>query len=161
MIHILIYILAEVISVICSTIKSVVVVKGNRITASIAAASYYTLSAIVTYFISRFTEINIAVVICTTLGANITGVWIGLTLINKFKKDVLWRVSATVHKKYYDDLVKDLIDSNFKFVTFKTDWEKIKLVDVFTAKKEKSKLLGKIFSKYDVKYTISSNHHRL
>lgn len=159
--EILIYIIAESITVVACTIKSVVIVKGSKKIASIVTSIYYTVSALVTYLIATFTSINLWVIIPTTLLTNLIGVYIGLIMVEKLKKDVLWRISATVRKENYDALIQELVDNDFKFVTFETNWNKIRLIDVFTLKREKSRQLGIIFERYDVKYTISTNHHRL
>lgn len=148
---------AQLINVVLSTIRSIVLIKGSKKTAVIFNVISYTINAFVTALIAGVVT-NVIFVCVITAITNLIGVWLGLTIVDKLRKDQLWRISTTVKITNYKKFIDELKDNKIKFITFETDWDKIKLVDVFSHNKEESQLLHNIFAKYDIKYTILVNN---
>lgn len=159
MISIIIYFIFQLINVITSAIKSILLIKGTRFVAILTNTIHYTINALVVYFIGKQT--NIFIIILITILTNIIGIYIGLFIIDKTRKEQLWRISATVKSENYYLLINDLLDNHIKFVHFDTQWEKISLIDVFSQSKEESKIINQLFKKYNVKYTINRDGGKL
>lgn len=152
---ILSYILLQSVCVITSTIKSVILIKGSKTAAVLLNTLHYIINAGVTYLIGRAAELDIWTILITATITNLVGVWAGLTITDKLRKEQLWRISATVKTEHYENLIADLKAAQIKFVTFETDWEKVKLIDIFSHGKSQSSAVKKLFKQYDIKYTIA------
>lgn len=156
---IILYIVSQAICVVTSTIKSVMLLKSSKMTATIMSTIHYGINAVVTFLIAK--QSNLWIVLVTSVVTNLIGTFIGLTIAEKTRKEQLWRISATVKIADYDNLINELKENNIKFITFQTDWERIKLIDVFSKGREESDMIHKIFSHYKIKYTISNSHYQL
>lgn len=157
----ILYIIAQSICVVTSTIKSVVLIKGSKGLAVGINTFHYIINSTLTYVIGRAENLTIWMVILITGLTNLIGVWVGLTITEKMKKERLWRISGTVKTENYEKVINNLKEKDIKFVTYETDWDKIKLIDVFSQGKEQSKEIKKIFENYKVKYTITDSHYSL
>ena len=148
------FILATLINVILSTLKSVITVKGGRVVASVVNAIAYGFNTIVIKGISNV-ELWIAVV--TTIVSNLIGVYIALTISNKFEKEKLWKITVTVLSDDIKNFKNNLHNEDIPFITYETSYEKYKVVDIFSQNKNESRKIKKIISNYNVKYTINAN----
>lgn len=149
------FILGQLINVILSTLKSVLTVKGTKVSATLINTISYTINASIISVIGKVDDIIIVCII--TAVSNMVGVYFSLWLIEKLRKDREWRISATVKTEFFNMLIKELHDSNIEFITFNTSWPKRTPLDVFSTSKKESKKISEIFKKYNVKYTISIN----
>ena len=147
---------AQFINVLLSTIRSVVLIKGSRKTAVVFNAISYTIGALVTGLIAGVVK-NVPLICLVTAATNLTGTWVGLLIIDKVRKDQLWRISATVKSSQFQDLVNDLHRNEVDFITYETQWTERTPIDVFSKSKEESNLIKNIFKKYNVKYTINTD----
>ena len=147
---------AQLVNVLLSTIRSVVLIKGSRKTAVIFNAVSYTIGALVTGLIAGVVK-NVPLICLVTAATNLAGTWMGLLIIDKVRKDQLWRISATVRSSQFQDLVNDLHRSKVDFITYETQWTERTPIDVFSKSKEESSLIKEIFKKYNVKYTINTD----
>ena len=151
---IIVFIVASLINVILSTLKSVITVKGGRLIACIINAISYGFNTIV---IKSITDVDLWLAILITILSNLVGVYIALTIIRKFEKERLWKITVTVPTESLHDLKHDLHDCEIAFITYKTSYEKYKVVDIFSNNKNESRAIKNLLSKYKVKYTISAN----
>jgi hypothetical protein len=145
---------ATLINVVLSTLKSVITIKGGRLIASITNAISYGFNTIVIKSISDV-ELWIAVVI--TIISNLIGVYLALTITKKFEKERLWKITVTVPTENAKELKTDLHNANIGFITYETSYEKYKVIDIFSNDKSESRVVRKLLSKYNVKYTINEN----
>ena len=146
--------LATLINVILSTLKSVITIKGGRFIASISNAISYGFNTIV---IKSITDVNLWVAIVITVLSNLVGVYLALTITKKFEKERLWKITVTVLTENAKDLKTDLHEANIGFITYETSYEKYKVIDIFSNDKAESRVVRKLLSQYNVKYTINEN----
>lgn len=157
--QIFLYIITQTVCVLSSTIKSVVTIKGTKLAATLISTLHYVINALIIYLVGKMT--NIWIILSVTAITNLIGVYAGLVIVDKFRKDQLWRISATVKVEFYADLISELKAYKFKFVTFETSWDKVKLLDIFSEGKEQSSILHMLVEKYNLKYTINNCHYKL
>lgn len=149
------FFISQLVNVILSTIKSVLTIKGTRFTATCINTISYTINAAV---INQIGKVDDIFLVCLfTAITNIVGVSFSLWMLDKVRKDQLWRISATVKTEFFDLLIDELHQNDIAFITYQTSWEKRTPIDVFSQTKQQSALIKKIFTKYQVKYTISIN----
>jgi len=154
------FVIAEFINVVLSTIKSVVLIRGTKQSATIVNTISYTISAFVTAIIGSVVN-NVWLVCLVVFITNSIGVWLGLTIVDKFRKDRVWKISATVKTDDFHNLIHELHVNKISFITYETSWPERKPLDVFSKSREQSLSIKTIFKKYDVKYIISENNNVL
>ena len=148
------FIVATLVNVILSTLKSVITVKGGRVVASIVNAVAYGFNTIC---IKSISDVELWVAILVTVVSNLVGVYIALTITKKFEKERLWKITVTVPTENLKDFKTDLLASDIGFIVYETTYEKYKVVDVFSHHKAESRILRELVSKYKAKYTINEN----
>ncbi len=150
-----VYLAAQFVNVVLSTIKSIVTIKGSRCQSIAANTISYTLSAVITIFVAKAS--NVIITIGVTLITNIVGVWISMVIIDKVRKDKLWLIQATVAADDFDALVNDLHANGVDFIQIESGWSKRKPIQVYSYTRKQSSLIKRIFKKYDVKFVITQN----
>ena len=150
------FFISQLINVILSTIKSVLTIKGTKMNAAVICTITYTVNAVV---INQIGKVDNLIIVCiVTAITNFTGVLFGLWVLDKLRKDQLWRISATVKTEYFQQLILDLKAAEIDFITYNTPWKKRVPVDVFSNNQKESLVIRDIFQRYNVKYTISVNN---
>lgn len=152
------FILCQLVNVILSTIKSVVTIKGTKIVASIFSAINYGFN---TFIIKAIADVELYIAVIVTVICNLVGVYVGLWITEKLRKEQLWKITVTVPTENLSDFKKDLKDNDIDFIAYDTSWKDYKVVDIFSKHKSTSKIIKDIFKHYDVKYTISANSAKL
>ena len=149
----------QLLNVIISTFKSVLTIRGTKLTAALISALSYSVNIIIVYLVSRNLELYISIII--TAVTNLLGVYTGLTLLDKFRQEQLWRIQTTVPTKTVSAFKKELLDKHIKFISYETTWDKFKVVDIFSESRAESKIIKEIIHEHDAKYTISANANYL
>jgi uncharacterized protein YebE (UPF0316 family) len=153
------FICLQFLNVVIATFKSVLTIKGNKLNASVMSSIAYSINITVIYLVSG--SMPLYILISVTFFVNMIGVYIGLTILEKVRKDQLWRISSTVKTELLQDFKKELTENKIKFIAFETSWEDYKVVDIFSSTKEESSKISRLTSKYKVKYTITANSNTL
>ena len=152
---IIIFIIAQLINVIISTLKYILTSKAKPIMAAAINAVSYTVGAAVTYLISK--EDNLTIVMIITFLANIAGVPIGRWIVDNFSKDRLWVYNATmkINKNDMDRIYTTFksID-NISCVYEELDYDKLYEVKFFANNKEDSKRVVALLKRFHAKYYI-------
>ncbi len=158
MIFIFLFFLCQIINVVLSTIKSVITIKGTKLAASIFSAVNYGFN---TFIIKAIADVELYIAVIVTVICNLVGVYVGLLITEKLRKEQLWKITVTVSTENLANFKKDLLDNNIDFIAYETSWKDYKVVDIFSKHKSTSKTIKKIFKNYNVKYTISANCGKL
>lgn len=148
------FIIATLLNVILSTLKSVITVKGGRIVASLVNAVAYGFN---TVCIKSISDVELWIAVLVTVLSNLVGVYIALTILKKFEKERLWKITVTVPTENLKSFKADLLESDIGFIIYETTYEKYKVVDVFSHHKAESRVLRTLVNKYNAKYTINEN----
>ena len=146
------FIIATLLNVILSTLKSVITIKGGRVVASVSNAIAYGFNTIV---IKSISDVELWVAIVVTMLSNLIGVYIALGIVQKFQKERLWKITVTVPTANLKDFKHDLHHADIGFIAYETSYEKYKVVDIFSNGKAESRIVKSLISKYKVKYTIN------
>jgi len=156
---ILTFVVFQFVNIIISTFKSVLLIKGTKAYAALINAISYSLGIFITYYVSN--EIKIYYSIPITFILNIIGVYIGLVILEKFRKDQLWRISTTIKADLKDDYIFELRKIGIQLMPYETGRTDYKVVDIFSNNREETKKITPIIKKYGAKYTILKSHFEL
>lgn len=147
----------QLVNVMLSTAKSIITVKGDKKLSCVINAISYTFYACI---VKMITTQDMLIVGIVTFVTNIIGVYLITLLIEKLKKDRLWRISITIkNKAILEEVKKGLGYYNIKFL--EVDSEKYHLIDVFSYTSAESILIKEVLKNKKVKYTIQEIERKL
>ena len=150
--EIILFIILQVVNVILSTVKSIVMIRGNKWASIVCNTIYYSFYTLV---IKQLTKIdNIWILAGVTAGANFIGTWVGMTVLEKIRKTELWRISTTVKKDILSEYKSALLKAKIKFISYETTWEDYSVVDIFSESKKQTKVIKYILKTYHAHYTV-------
>ena len=147
--------ITQIINVVIGTFKSVLTIKGTKISAAFVNGLSYAVNALV---IKKITGIsNEFIVIVLTFITNFIGVYVSLWIMDKIKKDKLWVITAVINENDSTIFEVDLIGASLKFSKLNYTGD-TRAYMVFSNNKEQSAEFNKIIKKYDdVHYTVTTN----
>lgn len=151
----------NLINVVLSTLKSILTIKSTRMVAAIINALSYGFYALI---VKSMASYEMSVVVGITIVANLIGVYFSMWLLEKFKKDKLWKVSVTVlDNKENMQIANDLYENDFSVAYSVVENKKGKLLvcDIYSKSQSESETLREILNKYEVKYHIAEVRNSL
>lgn len=151
----IIFVLLSIVNVIFSTIKSIVTIKGGAFTASLISALYYGYYNVV--LIYTVADFPLWQKVLITFLCNLIGVFIVKWGEAKARKDKLWRVEATVPRKYLEAVHMDLKDIPHSYI----DIEKYAIFNIYCATQAESAEVKKIINQYGAKYFVAESRGEL
>lgn len=157
--EIILFIILQVINVILSTIKSIVMIKGNKWGAIIANTIYFGVYTAVLKQISAIDNLFILVII--TMLANFFGTWVGIVITDKLRKADLWIIKTVIRIGYVKEYKKALNDAGIKYISYQTTWDEYTAIDIFSESRTQSKKIKEILLKFKAKYSIYKSHQDL
>ena len=145
---IIIFCVCSLINVILSTLKTLIMVNaGEKMSILINAICYgfYTL------VVKQLTSVDYITAVVVTILANIVGVWISYRIMDLFKKDKLWRITATLKtKKEFEECIEKLAKYNIGYTHIKDT----NSIDIYSYNQKESAIIKNILNNYDYKYFV-------
>ena len=157
--EIILFIILQVINVILSTIKSIVMIKGSKWGAIIANTIYFGVYTAVLKQISAID--NLALLVIITMLANFFGTWVGIVITDKLRKADLWIIKTVVRIGYVKEYKKALNDAGIKYISYQTTWDEYTAIDIFSESRTQSKKIKEILINFKAKYSIYKSHQDL
>ena len=142
---IIIFFIITLINVILSTIKSILTVKASRGIASLINAISYGFYAMV---VKQMATVSLEIVIISTVICNLIGVNFSMWLLDKFKKDVLWKITVIPQTKFFENIRAELVlnDLGFNEYPIVTKYGNQMALDIFSNNQNESKKVKEILS---------------
>ena len=153
--QIIVFSIITLINVILSTAKSILTVKSSRKVAAWINAISYGFYAMV---VKQMSTVSVEVVVIVTVIANLIGVYFSMWLLDKFKKDVFWKITIIPENSAFQSIRKELVENELGFNEYEvnTKYGDQKALDVFSENQESSKKIKEILKRNGrVKYHIS------
>lgn len=145
---VILFCICSLVNVILSTLKTLIMVNAGRGSAIIINAVCYGFYTLV---VKQLTAVDYVTAVVVTIVANIIGVWISYKIMDMFKKDKVWRITATLkNQKEYQECIENLKKYNIGF----TQIEKTNSVDIYSYTQKESAIIRNILSNYKHKYFI-------
>ena len=138
----------NLINVVLGTMRSILTVKSTPFV-SINTVSYTFYSGIVKLVSGQ----DMIVVLVTTALTNIIGVYIARFILDKAKKDKLWRITATIPENIDSgEITNPLKERGIQSVVY--IGEGVKLVDIYSKTQGESIVIKEILAPLKVKYSV-------
>lgn len=162
----ILFIICTVVIVILSTIKSIVTVKGDKITASLVCAATQAFNIYIV-FLTADETLSILVKIIVTFICNVIGVYIVKLMEEKMQKDKLWKIEFTVSSEFTDE-IHNILNGKEKWRrVFYCDTPiphsyisispKHTLFNCYCDSRLESELVRMLVEKYDAKWFVSES----
>ena len=148
---IVLFFVLNLINVILGTMRSILTVKSTPFVSMVINTVSYTFYSGIVKLVSGQ---NMAVVLITTALTNIIGVYVAQFILNKTKKDRLWRITATVKSNKSEDVANALEQYNISYDEQATIGNEIAIFDIFSKTQDESALIKKLLVKNNAKYHV-------
>lgn len=156
MMLLILFIVLSVVNVIVQTFKSLFTIHGNKITASVVNAIAYGFYTIVIVY--TVCELPLWQKVLITALANLVGVYIVKFCEEKFRKDKLWKIEATVKLWDLENIITDCqnnqIAYNYSAVYGKKDYYSF---NFYCPTQKESAKVAKLLKKYDCNWFVSES----
>ena len=142
----------NLINVVLGTMRSILTVKSTPFVSMVINTVSYTFYSGIVKLVSGQ---DMIVVLVTTALTNIIGVYIARFILDKAKKDKLWRITATIPENISCEitpLTKRLEEKGIQFVVY--IGEGVKLVDIYSKTQGESIVIKEILAPLKVKYSV-------
>ena len=151
MVAIIIFTVCSLVNVILSTMKTILTVRSTKVVASIINAVTYGFYAIV---VKQLASLDLTVTVIVTIATNLIGVYLSMWLMDKMKKDCLWKISVTTKDK---SIVKKIenFDIEYKMSPIQYKKEIYYSIEIFSKNQKDSAIIKNILNEYKVKYNVT------
>lgn len=147
----IVFFICSLINVMLSTLKTILTVKASKGVATIINAITYGFYAIV---VKQLASLDLITTVTVTIITNIIGVYVSMWLLEKTKKDCLWKISVTTKD---NTLVEKLEKFSISYAMNPVQYKKQTYynIDVFSENQKDSSIIENILKEYKVKYNIT------
>ena len=152
---ILIFTLLQFANVIFSTIRSILTIKGSKMTATLSNALYFGYYTIVLVFTVQNFPLWIKVLV-TTL-TNFVGVYLVKLFEEKKKKDRLWRIDSTIDYENYNAIADELKNAGIGYTAKELINSDKCILNCYCYTQADSEFTIKILNRYNCKYFVIEN----
>ena len=151
MTQIIIFTVCSLINVILSTMKTILTVRSTKVVASIINAVTYGFYAIV---VKQLASLDLTVTVIVTIATNLLGVYLSMWLMDKMKKDCLWKISVTTKDK---SIVKKIENFDIEYTMSPIQYKKETYysIEIFSKNQKDSTIIKNILNEYKVKYNVT------
>ena len=155
------YLIFQTIYVVLNTLTSIFKIKSGKIVASVSSAICYGFYVYVLIFtMADFPDYIKAILTAVT---NFVGVFVSMWILEKLKKDKLWKIEATIKANQLDlEWLVDKFTTNKISFNMLTTWDnKEIIVNIYSKNQNESKVIKGLLDQVNAKYTIYEDSHRL
>lgn len=148
---IVLFFVLNLINVILGTMRSILTVKSTPFISMIINTVSYTFYSGIVKLVSGQ---SMAVVLITTALTNIIGVYLANFILNKTKKDKLWRITATVKLSNSVNVANALEQYNISYNEQVAEGNKTSIFDIFSKTQGESTLIKELLVNNNAKYHV-------
>ena len=160
-VYIIVFVVCQFINVALNTAKTIIMHKEEKISSSIINAITYGFYAIIVVMTASALPLWITIII--TIVTNLIGVYGSMWLLDKFKKDSLWEITATT--KYDDKNIGFLINTFAPHdITFSMcyTWDKKYVVlNIYSKNQKESTIIKNALDTINAKYIVHEEKVKL
>ena len=151
MVAIIIFTVCSLVNVILSTMKTILTVRSTKVVASIINAVTYGFYAIV---VKQLASLDLTITVIVTIATNLIGVYLSMWLMDKMKKDCLWKISITTKDK---SIVKKIENFDIEYTLSPIQYKKeiYYSIEIFSKNQKDSTIIKNILNEYKVKYNVT------
>lgn len=157
--YIVVFTVCQLINVALNTAKTIIMHKEEKISSSIINAVTYGFYAIIVVMTASSLPLWITIII--TALTNLISVYGSMWLLDKFKKDSMWEIHATIDEKYVDYLYDEFDIAEIDYVSLNTSNENKYMLIIFSHDQKESILIKERLDFYGAKYNVCEERVKL
>ena len=159
--YIVVFVVCNIINVALNTFRSIIMHKEEKISSSIINAITYGFYAIIVVMTASALPLWITIVISAI--TNLIGVYGSMWLLERFKKDSLWEITATTDREHLEEIREYLnvckIPHNYNLID---NYENTKIVfRIYSENQQQSVETKYILDKCNAKYIVHEERVKL
>lgn len=163
---IVLFAIGSFINVALNTFKTIIMHKEKKLSSSVINAITYGFYTVIVLFtaIPLFLNdgIDLIAKILITVVTNFIGVWASMTILEKFKKDSVWEISATVKGCVISSALCELRKNDISFTAIACYDEPSKIVlNIYSNNQKESIVIKGILDKYAERYIVHEERVKL
>ena len=151
MYNIITFVIAQVLTVITSTVKSIATIKSTPMIAGVINSVAYTLNALI---VKLITGQDLIVVLIVTFFSNLIGVPLAKKIMDSLEKERLWVYVATIKCNNINKIKNTIKQDNIDFIYQEIKPNKLYEIKFYAYSKDESKTIKNIIDSLDCKYHI-------
>ena len=151
MVAIIIFTVCSLVNVILSTMKTILTVRSTKVVASVVNAVTYGFYAIV---VKQLASLDLTVTVIVTIATNLLGVYLSMWIMDKMKKDCLWKISVTTKDKSIAKKIENF-DIEYTMSPIQYKKETYYSIEIFSKNQKDSTIVKNILNEYKVKYNVT------
>lgn len=159
--YIILFIVCQFINVALNTAKTIIMHKEEKISSSIINAITFGFYAVIVVMTASALPLWITILI--TVVTNLIGVYGSMWLLEKFKKDSLWEITATIKDNQHQlEYVCDcFVKENIQFNILRTWDNKEMIFHIYSESQNQSIYIKKVLDGISAKYIVHEERVRL
>lgn len=156
-----IFIICSLVNVIVSTLKSIITVKGSKLSASIINAISYAINTVVIVYTASNFALWIKILISAS--TNFIGVYIGIWILDKLKKDKLWEIKGIIDREPTEEDYKylNILNTNKILFTIQKTMMNKTFIYIYSSNKDESRLIKDVLNKMGAKHIVNEETVKL
>ena len=155
---IILFTILQFVNVALNTIKTIIMHKEEKISSSIVNAITYGFYSVIVVMTATALPIWITVII--TIITNLIGVYVSMWLLERFKKDSMWEIHATIDCDYTAYVADELDILEIDYINFETNCGK-EVFHIYSRSQEDSKAIKEVLDRYEAKYNVCEERVKL
>lgn len=161
--YIALFVVCQFINVALNTAKTIIMHKEEKISSSVINAITYGFYAIIVVMTASALPLWITIIISAL--TNLIGVYGSMWVLERFKKDSLWEIVATVNMDrsiYYPSIVEsELTAENVAFNVIETKRDGEYVFHIYSSNKKETAWIKKLLVSVDAKYFVHEERVKL
>ena len=159
--YIVVFTICQLINVALNTAKTIIMHKEKKISSSIINALTYGFYAIIVVMTASALPLLITIII--TAITNLIGVYGSMWVLERFKKDSLWEITATVedNQETLVWLVENLTTNGISFNVLSTWDNKEKIFHIYSKNQKDSEKIKNLLDCVNAKYIVHEEKVKL
>lgn len=160
-VYIIVFVICQFINVGLNTAKTIIMHKEEKISSSIINAVTYGFYAIIVVMTASSLPLWITILITTA--TNLFGVYGSMWLLDRFKKDSLWEIVATIKEERYEPII--LIEFDRYNISYNYMWtdskDRVMILNIYSKNQKESLIIKKLLDRFGAKYIVHEERAKL
>lgn len=156
--YIILFFVCQLINVALNTAKTIIMHKEEKISSSVINAITFGFYAIIVVMTASALPLWITIVI--TIITNLIGVYLSMWILEKFKKDSLWEITATVDKEESKHLATMLDLNKIAYTELQASNGKV-VFNIYSHTQKESEWIKFYLDSGNAKYIVHEERVRL
>lgn len=152
---ILIFSVCSFINVMLNTVKTIVMYSKNKLSSSLINALTYGFYTVIVVLMAG--EMPLMTKIFLTAITNFFGVWVSMSILQKFEKDKLWKVEVTFKAVHTEDVKEFLESVNIPYNYTVDETGRYAIFNIYCATQKESTSVKILVQKFRAKYFVSES----